>query len=81
MTRIAFFLAALGYLLVSWFVYQNYPRVWRKNKPFRVLLFLWHLIGLGSLALIFTPLISLIPYENIRYEISRLVHFIISPLP
>ena len=80
MTRIAFFFAALGYLFISWFVYQNYPQVWRKNRSFRVVLFLWHLLGLCSLALIFTPLISFIPYENIRYEISRLGTFYYIPV-
>ncbi len=80
MTKVAFAFAALGYLVLTWFVYQNYPIVWRKNRSFRVVLFLWHMVGLISLVLIFTPLIRMIPYVNVRYEISRLGTFYYIPV-
>jgi len=79
MNAVAFILAAVAYVLLSFFVYANYPRRWKENPSFRKVLLFWHLIGLTSVVMIFTC-VRWIPYENIRYEICRLATFYYIPL-
>ena len=80
MNTVVFLLAAVIFVLVSWFVYRNYPAAWRQNNLFRKVLYLYHVIGLTCLIMIFTPLFRRIPYENIRYELSRVGTFYYIPL-
>jgi len=79
MNTLAFMLAALAYVFLSFYVYWNYPRRWKENRTFRKVLLLWHIIGLVAIITIFTFVRS-IPYENVRYEICRLATFYYIPL-
>jgi predicted MPP superfamily phosphohydrolase len=79
MNTLAFALAPVGYLFISWFVYRNYPRAWREDRTFRKVLFIWHAVGVVSVAAIFTWF-RYIPYDNIRYELCRLGTFYYIPL-
>ncbi len=79
MNAFAFLLAAVMYVLLSFFVYSNYPRRWKENRTFRKVLFLWHIVGLFAIVTVFTW-VRFIPYENIRYEICRLATFYYIPL-
>ena len=74
MNAIAFILASIAFVLLSFFVYVNYPRRWKENLSFRKVLLLWHLIGLTAIVIVFTC-VRWIPYENIRHEICRLATF------
>lgn len=70
MNSVAFLVAAIGFVLISVFVFMNYPLSWRKDKLFVTLLALWHLVGTVALTIVFTRF-RYIAYENIRHEICR----------
>lgn len=70
MNSVAFLVAAIGFILISVFVFMNYPLSWRKDKLFVTLLALWHLVGTVALTIVFTRF-RYIAYENIRHEICR----------
>ena len=71
MNTLLFILSAVAYALLTVFIYFNYPVSWRKNHMFITLVLLWRAIGLSSVVIIFTAF-NAIPYENVRYEITRL---------
>ena len=70
----AFTVAALGFIVVTLFVYFNYPISWRRNRMFKAVLILWHIAGTASLITVFT-LYRHIPYEGVKYEIVRIGTF------
>ena len=71
MNTLSFLFAAIGYIILSLFLFISYPRSWRTNRKFVCVLILWHILGASSVIVIFTGF-SKIPYENIRYEITRI---------
>jgi hypothetical protein len=71
---VSFLLAAIGFVIVSVFVFMNYPLAWRKDKLFVTILALWHLLGTSCLICVFVFFRS-IPLENVRYEICRIATF------
>ena len=71
MISIPFLIAAIVYVVFSVFVFFSYPKSWRKNKLFVAVLIIWHVLGLTCLVTVFT-FFRYIPYENLRYEITRI---------
>ena len=74
MYRFAFLISVFVFLCMTLFVYWNYPRSWRENGMFRLVLILWHLTGMGSLILIFTAFHK-VPATGLKYSISRIGTF------
>ena len=70
MNSLAFIGAAAVFVGLTVFVFFNYPQSWRKNKMFIAVLILWHIFGLAATVTVFTVYRD-IPYEGIRYEITR----------
>ena len=70
MNSLAFIGAAAVFVGLTVFVFFNYPQSWRKNKMFIAVLILWHIFGLAATVTVFTVYRE-IPYEGIRYEITR----------
>ena len=70
----AFSIAAAGFILVTLFVYFNYPLSWRQNRMFKAVLLLWHIVGTAALITVFTYYRH-IPYEGVKYEIVRIGTF------
>lgn len=71
MNSVAFIFALLGLLLLTVFIYINYPKQWRRHKFFNVVLIIFHVLGTLSLAGIFV-VYKRIPYEWIKWGISRI---------
>ena len=67
----SFFLAFLLFVILTFFVYFNYPASWRRNTMFNVVLIIWHSIGITSVGLVFTTF-KKIPHEGIKFEIVRI---------
>lgn len=67
----AFIFAAAVYVALTLFIFYSYPRKWRENHLFVTVLVLWHIMGLCSVVAVFAAF-KHIPYENIRYEITRI---------
>ena len=65
-----FLLAAIGFVLLSVFVFLNYPLVWRKDRLFLVILAMWHVLGTVCLILVFTSY-NAIPALNLQHEVCR----------
>ena len=70
MNGVAFVFALLGLILLTGFIYLNYPKQWRRHKFFNVILIVFHIIGTLSLAGIFV-VYKRIPYEWVKWTISR----------
>lgn len=70
----AFLVAAAGFVVITLFVYFNYPASWRRNRLFRAVLLLWHIVGTAALCTVFT-VYRKIPYEGMKYEITRVATF------
>ena len=68
MNSVAFVFALLGLLLLTGFIYINYPKQWRSHKFFRVILTIFHVVGTLSLAGIFV-IYKRIPYEWLKWGI------------
>ena len=49
MNSVAFIFALLGLLLLTVFIYINYPKQWRRHKFFNVVLIIFHVLGTLSL--------------------------------
>ena len=82
MNSVAFIFALLGLLLLTVFIYINYPKQWRRHKFFNVVLIIFHVLGTLSLAGIFV-VYKRIPYEwikwgNLAYRFYILCSYIIS---
>ena len=71
MYRFFFMASVLLFLAMTVFVYLNYPKSWRENKMFRVVLILWHLTGMLAISIIFT-VFKTIHHAGIKYEIVRI---------
>lgn len=69
MNRLSFVLALLGMLGLSVFIYFCYPNEWRRNRVFRVVVILFHVLGVLGLAMVFTC------YKNLpepwKWTVSR----------
>ena len=61
MNRFSFFMAFNGFVVISLFVFHFFPKEWRENKWKRLILILFHVIGLFSLELTF------LIYKDIPY--------------
>ena len=69
-----FMISAVGFILLTVFVFCQYPASWRKNRMFIGILTLWHLIGSLSLSAVFV-FYRYIPFEGIKYELVRIATF------
>lgn len=70
MYRLAFLGAAILLFGVTVFNYYQYPKRWRNKKWFRILLKIFHILGMTSLALVFT-MYRYLPYEWLKWTVSR----------
>ena len=70
MYRLAFLGAAILLFGVTVFNYYQYPKRWRNKKWFRILLKILHILGMTSLALVFT-MYRYLPYEWLKWTVSR----------
>ena len=70
MNALAFLIAAIGFVVVSVFVFLSYPRSWRHNRIFTALLAIWHTVGVICLIGVFT-FFKEIRHEGLRHEICR----------
>ena len=71
MNSFSFLFAAIGYIILSLFIFLMYPRSWRTNRKFVCVLILWHIVGASAVITIFT-VYNRIPHENIRVEVTRI---------
>lgn len=71
MNSMSFLIAAAGYIVLTLFIFFNYPQSWRRNRMFVSVLIIWHVIGLTAVIMVFS-LFKYIPYEGVRYEICRI---------
>lgn len=69
------------YIGLTLFIFFNYPIQWRKNRMFIAVLIIWHVIGLSAVVMVFT-VFRYIPYDGIRYEITRLgsMYYVVTTL-
>ena len=74
MYSLGFLASVFVFFGMTVFVYKNYPLSWRENRMFRLVLLLWHLSGMISIALIFTTF-HRIPSTGMKYSISRIGTF------
>ena len=70
----SFFVAAVGFVVLSFFVYYNYPLSWRENQQFRTILLIWHIVGAASLVTVFT-VFSRLTHEGIRHEVVHIATY------
>ena len=74
MYRTQFMISAVGFILLTVFVFCQYPQSWRKNRMFIAVLTIWHFVGSLSLSAVFVAY-RYIPFEGIKYEIVRIATY------
>ena len=70
MNSVAFVFALLGLILLTGFIFINYPKQWRSKISFRVIINIFHAVGTLCLAGIFV-IYKRIPYDWLKWIISR----------
>lgn len=71
MNYLSFLFAAIAYIIVTIFVFINYPAKWRKNHMFIALVILWHICGLVCTVIVFAAY-RFITYEGLRLIITQI---------
>ena len=74
MYELEFLIATAVFLVMTVFVFFNYPESWRRNRMFCLVLILWHLSGMISVAFIFTAFRE-IPFTGVKYSVARIGTF------
>lgn len=74
MNRIAFAIALVALLGLTFFVYFNYPEKLRERRWFKVFLLIQHSLGTVAIGIIFT-VYYLIPYDWVKWVVARVGTF------
>ena len=72
MNRFSFFMAFNGFVVISLFVFYFFPKEWKENRWKRLILILFHVIGLFSLELTF------LIYKDIPYPWLQVLGTVVS---